>query len=273
MENENVLKLVELAFKNKSKRTILKRVSGLSSYYEEYKKFVRKSKLTHEDQVTDSFCEKVKNGEILITETQSTKEVIPRAKFSKFLDNYCLNFVETEERDKHLTFDDLWEGIMAYGRFRWKNYLSAGQEYAKLKKIKKGHLLRISEMYSPSEVLEIKGWPENGRKWTPKIESELAKHRSFFENFILGFFRGYQSHFLEITKKTSEDTVYAKFRKITASNPRLFELSIDFYKKQPRFHGISLPYYAKFQIAFEKKNEKDKLKFFKAVLREKLLTK
>lgn len=268
-----MIEIVKLALRDKSKRTILKNVIGLPTYYNEYKKFARISNLTYEDEIVRSFCEKVRGGEILISKTQVAKGLIPKDKFSKFLDNYCLNFVETEERDKHLTFDDLWQGMMAYGRFRWKNYLSAGQEYAKLKKIKKGNLLRISEMHSPSEVLEIKGWPENGRKWTPKIESELAKHRSFFENFIFGFFRGYQSHFLEITKKTSEDTDHAKFRKITASNPRLFEVSIDFYKNQPRFHGISLPYYAKFQIAFEKNNEREKLKFFKAVLREKLSTK
>jgi hypothetical protein len=126
---------------------------------------------------------------------------------------------------------------------------------------------------SPSEVLGIKGWPEDGSKWTKKIEQDLARHRNFFDNFVLGFFRGYQSHHLEVSKKTSEVSFHKEFQKISDISPYLFDISIDYQGNQPRFHGISLPHRAKFQFAFEKDDEKGKLKFHKAITGEKILPK
>ena len=66
-----------------------------------------------------------------------------------------------------LSLDDLWDGLLAYGRFRWKTYLTASKSYAKDQKIKPGKLKKLSDMLSPAEPLGIKGYPKmvaNGQR-------------------------------------------------------------------------------------------------------------
>ena len=128
-------------------------------------------------------------------------------------------------------------------------------------------------MLSPAEPLGIKGYPDNGSKWTKAVENELFKHRDYFDNFVYAYFRGYQSHAFVLSKKTSEVSKHKGLSKKLDKDPNHFQPSIDNNGESPIFHGISLPYYSRWQMAYEKKDEDGQTKWFKAIVGEKLLSK
>ena len=99
------------------------------------------------------------------------------------------------------------------------------------------------------------------------------KHRDYFDNFVYAYFRGYQSHAFILSKKTSEVSKHKGLSKKLDKDPNHFQPSIDNNGDSPIFHGISLPYYSRWQMAYEKKDEDGQTKWFEAIVGEKLLSK
>ena len=277
---EKLIDLSNLILENtKSERIFFKRVNGLHELHRSYIEFSKKSKCHNQDDILESFEKEVNQKLIPLPKSEESKSFFSKFAFTTFLENYCMNFVQSDvtpsEDNKWgaLSLDDIWDGLLAYGRFRWKTYLTASKSYAKDQKIKPGKLKRQSDMLSPSEPLGIKGYPENGSKWTKTVEKELLKHRDYFDNFVYAYFRGYQSHAFILSKKTSEVSKHKGLSKKLDKDPNHFKPSIDNNGDSPIFLGISLPYYSRWQMAFENNNTNGKKTFFKAIAGEKLLSK
>lgn len=277
---KRLIKLSNLILENtKSERSFFKRVNGLHQLHRSYIEFYKKSKFHHEDHILESFAEEVNQKLIPLPKSEESESIYSQFAFTTFLENYCMNFVQldvTPSEDNKwgaLSLDDLWDGLLAYGRFRWKTYLTASKSYAKDQKIKSGKLLKLSEMLSPAEPLGIKGYAKVGSSRDTKIKNELFKHRDYFDNFVYAYFRGYQSHAFILSKKTSEVSKHKGLSKKLDKDPNHFQPSIDNNGDSPIFHGISLPHYSRWQMAYEKKDEDGQTKWFKAIVGEKLLSK
>ena len=277
---KKLIKLSNLILENtKSERSFFKRVNGLHQLHRSYIEFYKKSKFHHEDHILESFAEEVNQKLIPLPKSEESESIYSQFAFTTFLENYCMNFVQldvTPSEDNKwgaLSLDDIWDGLLAYGRFRWKTYLTASKPYAKEQKIKQGKLLKLSKMLCPAEPLAINGYPDNGSKWTKTVENELFKHRDYFDNFVYAYFRGYQSHAFILSKKTSEVSKHKGLCKKLDKDANHFQPSIDNNGDSPIFHGISLPYYSRWQMAFENNDKNEEKTFFKAIAGEKLLSK
>jgi len=277
---KRLIKLSNLILENtKSERSFFKRVNGLHQLHRSYIEFYKKSKFHHKDHILESFEKEVNQKLIPLPKSEESESIFSQFEFTTFLENYCMNFVQLDvtpsEDNKYgaLSLDDLWDGLLAYGRFRWKTYLTASKSYAKEQKIKQGKLLKLSKMLCPAEPLAINGYPDNGSKWTKTVENELFKHRDYFDNFVYAYFRGYQSHAFILSKKTSEASKHKGLSKKLDKDPNHFQPSIDNNGDSLIFHGISLPYYSRWQMAFENNDTYGKKIFFKAIVGEKLLSK
>ena len=277
---KRLIKLSNLILENtKSERSFFKRVNGLHQLHRSYIEFYKKSKFHHEDHILESFAEEFNKGGIPLQKSEESESIYSQFAFTTFLENYCMNFVQSDvtpsEDNKWgaLSLDDLWDGLLAYGRFRWKTYLTASKSYAKDQKIKPGKLLKLSKMLSPAEPLGIKRYAKVGSSRDTKIKNELFKHRDYFDNFVYAYFRGYQSHAFILSKKTSEASKHKGLSKKLDKDPNHFQPSIDNNGDSPIFHGISLPYYSRWQMAFENNDTNGKKTFFKAIAGEKLLSK
>ena len=277
---EKLIALSNLILENtKSERSFFKRVNGLHELHRCYIEFSKTSELHHQNAILESFAKEVNQKLIPLPKSEKSESIFSQFAFTTFLENYCMNFVQldvTPSEDNKwgaLSLDDLWDGLLAYGRFRWKTYLTASKSYAKDQKIKPGKLLKLSEMLSPAEPLGIKGYTKVGSSRDTKIKNELFKHRDYFDNFVYAYFRGYQSHAFILSKKTSEASKHKGLSKKLDKDPNHFQPSIDNNGDSPIFHGISLPYYSRWQMAYEKKDEDGQSKWFKAIVGEKLLSK
>ena len=277
---KRLIKLSNIILNNTdSARGFYKKVTGLHQLHRSFLEFYKKSKFHHEDDIFNSFEKEVNQKLIPLPKSEKSESIFSQFAFTTFLENYCMNFVQldvTPSEDNKwgaLSLDDLWDGLLAYGRFRWKTYLTASKSYAKDQKIKPGKLLKLSEMLSPAEPLGIKGYTKVGSSRDTKIKNELFKHRDYFDNFVYAYFRGYQSHAFILSKKTSEASKHKGLSKKLDKDPNHFQPSIDNNGDSPIFHGISLPYYSRWQMAYEKKDEDGQSKWFKAIVGEKLLSK
>ena len=277
---EKLIDLSNLILENtKSERSFYKRVNGLRQLHRDYIEFSKKSKFNNQDEILESFAEGVNQKSIPLPKIGESESIFSQFEFTTFLENYCMNFVQldvTPSEDNKwgaLSLDDLWDGLLAYGRFRWKTYLTASKSYAKDQKIKPGKLLKLSKMFCTAEPLGIKKYSKVGSSGDTKIKNELLKQRDYFDNFVYAYFRGYQSHAFVLSKKTSEASKHKDLSKKLDKDPFHFQPSIDNNGDSPIFHGISLPYYSRWQIAYEKKDEDGQNKWFKAIVGEKLLAK
>ena len=277
---KRLIKLSNIILNNTdSGRGFYKKVTGLHQLHRCYIEFSKTSKFNNQDEILRSFVEEFKKGEIPLPKSKESESIFSQFEFTTFLENYCMNFVQldvTPSEDNKwggLSLDDLWDGLLAYGRFRWKTYLTASKSYAKDQKIKPGKLLKLSEMLSPAEPLGIKRYAKVGSSRDTKIKNELFKHRDYFDNFVYAYFRGYQSHAFILSKKTSEASKHKGLSKKLDKDPNHFQPSIDNNGDSPIFHGISLPYYSRWQMAFENNDTNGKKTFFKAIVGEKLLSK
>ena len=277
---EKLIDLSNLILENtKSERSFFKRVNGLHELHRSYIEFSKKSKCHNQDDIFKSFEKEINKKLIPLPKSEESESIFSQFEFTTFLENYCMNFVQldvTPSEDNKwgaLSLDDIWDGLLAYGRFRWKTYLTASKSYAKDQKIKLGKLLKLSKMISPADPLAIKGYPEHGSKWTKTVDNELFKHRDYFDNFVYAYFRGYQSHAFVLSKKTSEVSKHKGLCKKLDKDQHHFQPSIDNNGDSPTFHGISLPYYSRWQMAYEEKDEDGQTKWFKAIVGEKLSSK
>lgn len=277
---KRLIKLSNIILNNTdSDKGFYKKVNGLRQLHRSFLEFYKKSKFHHENDILKSFIDEFNKGGIPLPKSEESESIFSKFAFTTFLENYCMNFVQldvTPSEDNKwgaLSLDDIWDGLLAYGRFRWKTYLTASKSYAKDQKIKQGKLLKLSKMLCPAEPLAINGYPDNGSKWTKTVENELFKHRDYFDDFVYAYFRGYQSHAFILSKKTSEVSKHKGLSKKLDKDPNHFQPSIDNNGDSPIFHGISLPYYSRWQMAYENNDTNGKKTFFKAIAGEKLLSK
>ena len=267
-------------------QTLFERVDGLSEMEEGFKEFSQG--YNDEDSALDAYI-KMKQADKKRVRAVATKNEprnpIPLERFRNFAESYLYNLLKAEIKitdgcenikcPEPLSLDDLWEGLLAYGRFRGKKYYKWEKEILpeimrKKGKRAEGTLIPISEVTSPSDLLEIKQWSDG-------VEKRLMRHRNFFDAFATGYLLGHWAGFENWRKKTSVELESNDLRKLLDS------IEVDDFTHQctvafdapdgPRFHGISLPAYSHWQLANEANDDGARQKWAKLVRKQEPLEK
>jgi hypothetical protein len=259
-------------------KTLLERVDGLREAEEDFRKFSQG--YNDEDSALDAFIQELHADERRIRAVATKKELknpIPLERFRDFARSYLDNLRQVEikltdgrERIKDyepLSLDDLWEGLLAYGRFRERKYIKWEKENMpegmwKKGKRAQGSLKLISKMTSPSDLLEIKQWSDG-------VEKRLMRHRDFFDAFATGYLQGHWNGYEHWRRKTSVCLDSNDLRKLIDSlhgDAFAHQCTVSFDASHgPRFHGISLPAYSQWQLANAANDEDGRQKWAKLV--------
>jgi hypothetical protein len=275
--------------------TLLERVKGLKEIDFEFRDYYKKSDLPDEQSALNAYLEE--NENLLKRKTINDENPIKAEAFHSYALNYLENLLKTEPHaeetdedlfanwpesepttiEKHipLTLEDLWDGLLAYSRFRASTYLewhksSLPKEVWKKAKRKGGALKRLTNLASPIEALGFK-------ECTRQVEALLDEYRSDFRLLAIGYLYGNWWGFeawrkkAEIIQESSgmlESNNLWKLLESIKSDPHTHQCTVErMGATPPRFHSIALPAYAQWVLADEAKDENLRLKKSKIVLR------
>jgi hypothetical protein len=227
--------------------SLIKRVYGLDEIEADFQKFWRQSDIANEDNAMKAFSKGYQKSGRRVSgvPAKKPKSGVALYRFIKFSLSFLDNLTKPDPTSgipEPLLMSDLWEGLMNYGQFRSKNYVTLTRanmpdDMWKSAKRKDGYLKPITPIQSPIEIL--------GRKrWTPGLQKQLSEYRPNFKSLAIGFFQGHSLSRMD-WEKSSE---VLKDRDLRKLNEKLAKISTHSGvvnvsdPTNPEFHGIALPH-------------------------------
>jgi len=266
-------KLAEVLLKaTKRKDALHSRVNGLEDFERDFLSFCRESDIPNEDDALQAFSDLYLKSKRQAPRLGSKKKP-EKATLDRFM-QFSLHFLDNLTQPpsgsglpEPLTMDDLWDGLMAFGRVKVKDYVKLGRENMsderwKKARRKEGYAKPLGPVNGPLDILGVK-------KWTPSLEKSLSEYRSTFESLVTGFLRGYSLASIDWDKKTSDILNTKDLRQLSdARNQDAFAHDgvIDASDpSNPRLHGIAMPACVMWQLSNEAKDETEREKWLKRV--------
>jgi hypothetical protein len=248
--------------------TLLKRVDGLQEFEDRFKRFFLKSNISNEDDALKKFLRDYREDD---KQVSPYLPKIPRDRFTAFAAMFFNNLQKLSVKDFEndpppaLRLDELWNGLMAFGRFRRKDYVPTSKQYMTdlqwvNSKRAGGTSRRSGSLKSPASLLGVKRWSES-------VEIELLRHRDFFEALFIGFMIGHgygDGNWRDKFGKVLGGKGFKILSTAVEADPYAHQGKISFDDdSEALFNGIRLPDSVMWQLANESKDKDEQEKWAK----------